>query len=41
MPTLEEVFNLVAASPTGSRVQFNIETKIDPKAPSLAPMLFT
>lgn len=33
MPTLEEVFDLAAAS----RVQFNIETKIDPKTPDLAP----
>ena len=33
MPTLEEVFELAAA--TG--VQFNIETKIDPKTPDLAP----
>jgi glycerophosphoryl diester phosphodiesterase len=33
MPTLEEVFDLAAAS----GVQFNIETKIDPKKPDLAP----
>jgi glycerophosphoryl diester phosphodiesterase len=33
MPTLEEVFDLAAAS----NVQFNIETKIDPEAPDLAP----
>lgn len=33
MPTLEEVFDLAAAS----SVQFNIETKIDPKTPDLAP----
>jgi glycerophosphoryl diester phosphodiesterase len=33
IPTLEEVFALAAAS----NVQFNIETKIDPKTPDLAP----
>lgn len=33
VPTLEEVFDLAAAS----GVQFNIETKIDPKTPDLAP----
>jgi glycerophosphoryl diester phosphodiesterase len=33
VPTLEEVFDLAAAS----GVQFNIETKIDPKRPDLAP----
>lgn len=33
MPALEEVFDLAASS----RVQFNIETKIDPKTPDLAP----
>jgi len=33
MPTLEEVFDLAAAS----GVQFNIETKIDPRTPDLAP----
>lgn len=33
MPTLDEVFDLAATS----NVQFNIETKIDPKTPDLAP----
>ncbi len=33
MPTLEEVFDFAAAS----LVQFNIETKIDPQTPDLAP----
>lgn len=33
MPTLEEVFDLAAAS----KVEFNIETKIDPKTQDLAP----
>ncbi len=33
MPTLEEVFDLAAKS----TVEFNIETKIDPKTPDLAP----
>jgi glycerophosphoryl diester phosphodiesterase len=33
LPTLEEVFDLAAAS----SVQFNLETKIDPKTPDLAP----
>jgi len=33
MPTLDEVFDLAAAS----RVQFNIETKINPQTPDLAP----
>lgn len=37
MPTLEEVFDLVDASARGSGIQFNIETKIDPKTPDLAP----
>jgi hypothetical protein len=33
MPTLEEVFDVAAAS----KVQLNIETKIDPKTPELTP----
>lgn len=33
MPTLEEVFDLAAAR----NVEFNIETKIDPRRPDLAP----
>ena len=33
MPTLEEVFDLAAPS----RVELNIETKIDPRTPELAP----
>lgn len=33
VPTLDEVFDLAAAN----SVQFNIETKIDPKSPDLAP----
>jgi glycerophosphoryl diester phosphodiesterase len=37
VPTLDEVFNLAAESATGRNVQFNIETKIDPETPDLAP----
>lgn len=37
VPTLDEVFEMVAAHPAGKRVLFNIETKSDEEHPEYAP----
>jgi glycerophosphoryl diester phosphodiesterase len=39
IPTLEEVFNMVEASkdPFAKKIEFNIETKIEPNKPELSP----